>query len=443
MEIFWLLAGIVSTLAVLVLLLPWLRSIPALGPLPAVSWPVSLGALVALALVGGVVLKSERAAPAASAGTAAVQPGAPSGAMTSAGAGAAAPAGPANTMGGSMASAIASLESRLAKGGGSADDWELLAKSFEFIGRPADAALARQHKLPALPMAGPDLGQALQGTAPAAAPVSAPVLTADSLKLLAEADADRRAKKPAAAAAIYARLGAAGQLTADGWADYADTAAGLQGGKLAGQPESFIARALAIDPKQPKALWLAASAAEEGHRWGEAVSDWQRLAALLDPGSADARIVAANLQQDQKQLGAPAPATADSNFMPLALAGAATLPTGGSSVGGEVTLSDSLAARAASGTTLFIIAKSADAPGPPLAVMRTVAGSWPLRFMLDDSQAMMPGRNLSSAHRVTIEARISRSGQALPSSGDLVGTSSVVSVADHQPLHIVIDKVVP
>src|SRR5258708_17825603 len=49
----------------------------------------------------------------------------------------------------SMDSAVTSLESRLAKGGGSADDWELLAKSFEFLGRPADAIKARAHQLPA------------------------------------------------------------------------------------------------------------------------------------------------------------------------------------------------------------------------------------------------------------------------------------------------------
>ncbi len=50
-----------------------------------------------------------------------------------------------------MNDAIASLQGRLAKGGGSAADWELLAKSYEFLGRPADAGKARAHQLPALP----------------------------------------------------------------------------------------------------------------------------------------------------------------------------------------------------------------------------------------------------------------------------------------------------
>ena len=48
----------------------------------------------------------------------------------------------------SMEDAVAGLQVRLAKGGGTRDDWELLAKSFEFLGRPADAARARAGQLP-------------------------------------------------------------------------------------------------------------------------------------------------------------------------------------------------------------------------------------------------------------------------------------------------------
>ena len=124
--------------------------------------------------------------------------------------------------------------------------------------------------------------------------------------MLAEARAARGKKRLKAAAGIYARLAAPNQLSAEGWADYADTAAGLRGNHLEGEPETYIARALALDPAQPKALWLQASADEEAGRLTHAISTWQRLAAVLEPDSSDARIVAANLQQDQKLLGEPA-----------------------------------------------------------------------------------------------------------------------------------------
>jgi cytochrome c-type biogenesis protein CcmH len=41
--------------------------------------------------------------------------------------------------------------------------------------------------------------------------------------------------------------------------------------------------------------------------------------------------------------------------------------------------------------------------------------------VLDDADAMIPGRNLSAVKTVQLEARISPSGEALPRAGDLVG----------------------
>jgi len=45
----------------------------------------------------------------------------------------------------SMEEATTRLEARLERNGGSTDDWELLAKSYDFLGRAADAARARRH----------------------------------------------------------------------------------------------------------------------------------------------------------------------------------------------------------------------------------------------------------------------------------------------------------
>ena len=81
-------------------------------------------------------------------------------------------------------------------------------------------------------------------------------------------------------------------------------------------------------------------------------------------------------------------------------------------------------------------------PGVPVAVFRGSVGTWPLKFTLDDSQSMLPGRNLSSAGRVTIEARISQSGQPLPAAGDLQGSTGAINPADHQPLKILIDRII-
>ena len=106
---------------------------------------------------------------------------------------------------------------------------------------------------------------------------------------------------------------------------------------------------------------------------------------------------------------------------------------------GTVVLASRYVGRISADATLFIYAKSADSPGPPLAVLRTNAAIWPVPFRLDDTQAMLPTRKLSQFDRVVIEARISRTGNAMPSSGDLYTTSAVVRPAERKKLALVID----
>jgi len=55
---------------------------------------------------------------------------------------------------------------------------------------------------------------------------------------------------------------------------------------------------------------------------------------------------------------------------------------------------------------------------------------------------MAPNFKLSGAEAVRIEARVSKSGNAAPQPGDLVGTSAVVKPGARD-VNIVVDKVVP
>jgi hypothetical protein len=311
----WFLAGVCFTLTSLILLLPWFRTLPGLGSLPALPWQAGVAAVATAAAVVGLCVWLQQANPAAAPQVAAASAGSRQTVATGGtadswagitnalgrGTGAmsnttpSAENGPAKNAASPMSSAIASLQARLAKGGGSADDWELLAKSYEFLGRPTDAAKARARQLPALP---PD------DAAISAAPGTRP--------------------------------------------------------------------------------------------------------AAMTPGPVNSGSAAAS----------------------------------GSAVTGEVALAPTLKAKATAGATLFIFAKSVDSPGPPVAVFRTTVGSWPVKFKLDDSESMLPGRNLSSARRVTVEARISRSGQPLAAAGDLQGATGVIDTTDRKPLTVLIDKVV-
>jgi cytochrome c-type biogenesis protein CcmH len=113
---------------------------------------------------------------------------------------------------------------------------------------------------------------------------------------------------------------------------------------------------------------------------------------------------------------------------------------GNAEISGTVEVNSKLARQAKSGATLFIYAKQPNAPGPPLAVLRVRAEHWPVSFTLNDGNAMVPGRNLSNANNVQIEARISKNGDALPQSGDLVGSVTSVNPRDGHPVKISIDR---
>src|SRR6185312_10638592 len=132
--------------------------------------------------------------------------------------------------------------------------------------------------------------------------------------------------------------------------------------------------------------------------------------------------------------GVPAPAP-DPSAPPVAQ----STGTGAGEVSGTVSVDAKLAARVPAGATLFIYAKAADAPGPPLAVLRQATGAWPISFRLDDTLAMLPSRKLSQFDRVIVEARISRSGQATPAPGDLYVTSAVLKPGSGKKLALIID----
>jgi cytochrome c-type biogenesis protein CcmH len=67
----------------------------------------------------------------------------------------------------------------------------------------------------------------------------------------------------------------------------------------------------------------------------------------------------------------------------------------------------------------------------------------PATVTLDDSMAMMPAMKLSRFKQMVVGARISRSGQATPQSGDLEGHTGVIELGSADTVEITINKVRP
>ena len=93
---------------------------------------------------------------------------------------------------------------------------------------------------------------------------------------------------------------------------------------------------------------------------------------------------------------------------------------------GKVTVAPSLADKGSSTDTLFVFAREVNGPPMPVAIVRATKKDLPFTFRLDDSTGMMPSRKLSDVGTVVIVARLSKSGKAMPESGDLEGMSQPV-----------------
>ena len=101
---------------------------------------------------------------------------------------------------------------------------------------------------------------------------------------------------------------------------------------------------------------------------------------------------------------------------------------GGGTVSGTASLDPALKGRVAPTDSIFVFARAAQGPRMPLAVIRKTVQDLPLTFTLDDSMAVMPSMKLSSVDTVIVGVRISKSGSATPSPGDLQGLSQPVKV---------------
>jgi cytochrome c-type biogenesis protein CcmH len=288
------------------------------------------------------------------------------------------------------------------------------------------------------------------------------------------------------AARAYARAQALAPDDARILADHADVLAMAQGQRVNGEPQKLAERAVQLDPRNLKALALLGSAAFERQDYAQAQKFWTDALAVAPPGSPFAQGLESGLRDAQQAAAgragtgageaattaagagagastgavasggglAGAPATAANPATPSATAVAAapgaTAPgtpatpsaATGPSITGTVQLAPALAAKVQPTDTVFIFARAEQGPRMPLAILKRSAADLPLRFRLDDSQAMAPEFKLSGVQKVIVGARISRSGDALPRSGDLVGQSAAVEVGA-QGLALTIDGVQP
>jgi cytochrome c-type biogenesis protein CcmH len=226
------------------------------------------------------------------------------------------------------------------------------------------------------------------------------------------------------------------------WANYADVYAMAHGQTLQNdEVTKLINKALELDPSNITALALSGSAAMDRKDYAMAITRWQALVDELPPGSPEIEVYRGGLEKAAVLL---VQQPGGKEILAKMTAGRAAQKAAANSaaITGKVTLSPALSGKVAPTDTVFILARAAEGPKMPLAVLRKQVKDLPLTFTLDDSMAMQPQLKLSGFRQVVVVARVSKSGTPIAQSGDLQGLTGTIKPGV-KGLNVVIDTVMP
>jgi cytochrome c-type biogenesis protein CcmH len=192
-------------------------------------------------------------------------------------------------------------------------------------------------------------------------------------------------------------------------------------GQFEGEPWNVIREVLQRDPQHFGALLTAGSASYAEGKFADALRYWEQARKPLDANNPDLEGLENAIAAVRDRLGMPPAKSSPASSSTSAA-------TSGLNVTGQVNLSASLKSKASPNDVVFIYATPANGDRMPLAIFKTTVSQLPLNFTLDDSTAMTPDRKLSAAGEVMVKVRVSKSGNAMPQSGDLSGSLGPVKV---------------
>jgi cytochrome c-type biogenesis protein CcmH len=192
-------------------------------------------------------------------------------------------------------------------------------------------------------------------------------------------------------------------------------------GQFEGEPWNVIREVLQRDPQHFGALLTAGSASYAEGKFADALRYWEQARKPLDANNPDLEGLENAIAAVRDRLGMPPAKSSPASSSTSAV-------TSGLNVTGQVNLSASLKSKASPNDVVFIYATPANGDRMPLAIFKTTVSQLPLNFTLDDSSAMTPDRKLSAAGEVMVKVRVSKSGNAMPQSGDLSGSLGPVKV---------------
>lgn len=232
----------------------------------------------------------------------------------------------------------------------------------------------------------------------------------------------------------------------------ADALAMNNNGSMAGRSTELVMAVLDKEPQNVTGLWLATMARDEAGEAAEALGYLTRLKPLLADQPDELAQLAEMEQRIRSNAGEAVPPSAESPAPPVAASSESDTPDStanqsapipGKGVKLRVELAPELAAEVQPGDTLFVFARAMQGPRFPVSIARLHASDLPVEVMLDDSGSVMGDIKLSNFQQVKVGARISRSGNAMPQSGDIQGEVLDVTVGGDETVLVRLESRIP
>lgn len=230
---------------------------------------------------------------------------------------------------------------------------------------------------------------------------------------------------------------------ADVLADWADVMAAAQQGSLEGRPQELIEKALSVDPQHWKALALMGTLCYNKGDYEGAVKFWSRMLSGVEQGSEEWRQIMENIEQARRAGGLP-PDPSLGSLEPKTAAPVQSAASAQAVIAGELDVAPELKSKLKPEDTVFVFARPVQGSKMPVAFAKYQAKDLPLKFHLDSSNQMGMGmKTLADVSEVVVGARVSRSGNFMPSSGDLEGEAQGQIAVGTQNVRVIITKQVP
>ncbi len=213
----------------------------------------------------------------------------------------------------------------------------------------------------------------------------------------------------------------------------ANALAMLHGGQLNARGVELLEKVLKTEPDSVTALWLLGQNAMRRNRPAEALDYWRRAYPLLAAEPQAQQQLGRMVAQLERGMGI-APQQVTQAETPAVVQNAQP----GLTV--SVDLDPAWRNKASPNDVVFVYAKAQQGPPMPLAVARKSVADLPIIVKLDDSMAMLPQMKLSAFEQVLVGARISKTGQAIPQTGDLQSMEVQAGNKQIETIALVIDQ---